>query len=421
MSYNIQSILVNYLFIVVAVFWVQFAYEKSALSGRQKKIFLFCSMALCLLFGITFPFHVAPGHIFDLRLLPLIFGTIYGGAYVGIGLFGVFSVYRLITGGAGSYPALLIMMTLVIILCWFARSERTWSPKRRTAVMTLLAALGSTYFLTVFHFVFRVNVGSAETWLALIGIHTGGMLLLVVQTERMRYHFQLQQKVTQSEKLELVSHLAAAVSHEVRNPLTASRGFMQLLLEDEVEPERRKRFLQIAIDELDRAEGIIRDYLTFAKPETEHTQTLYVPDEIHRVVEILTPLANMHTVHILTHTTLCCVKGSPHLFTQSLLNIAKNAIEAMTEGGTLTIRLEQEGDKVCISLADTGTGMTEKQIQRLGEPYFSTKGTRGTGLGMMVTYRIISAMGGQIQVNSTVGKGTTFRILLPASRQPVPL
>ena len=217
-----------------------------------------------------------------------------------------------------------------------------------------------------------------------------------------------------SEKLEIVSHLAASISHEVRNPLTVAKGFMQMFYEDLME-DSKKQHCDIAIQELDRAAEIINDYLMFAKPAIENKEMINIWHELQHAVTIVTPLANMNTVQI--HLPLRSdedgfVLGDRQKLQQCLINILKNGIEAMPNGGELQVLLHHHHSDLQIDIHDYGKGMTQEQINRLGEPYFTTK-EKGTGLGMMVSFSIVKGMNGRINVTSEPLKGTCFSIKLP--------
>ncbi len=217
-----------------------------------------------------------------------------------------------------------------------------------------------------------------------------------------------------SEKLEIVSHLAASISHEVRNPLTAAKGFMQMFYEDLTE-DSKKQLWDIAIQELDRAAEIINDYLMFAKPAIEHKEMINIWHELKHAVTIVTPLANMNTVQIhlpLRNDEAGFVLGDRQKLQQCLINVLKNGIEAMPNGGELQVLLHHDHSDLQIDIHDSGKGMTQEQIDRLGEPYFTTK-EKGTGLGMMVSFSIVKGMNGSINVTSEPQKGTCFSIKFP--------
>jgi len=211
----------------------------------------------------------------------------------------------------------------------------------------------------------------------------------------------------------VVSHLAASIAHEVRNPLTTARGFMQLLGEMKDADERQKEYISISLQELERADSIIRDYLTFAKPAPENMEELEIKEEIEKSLQLIEPLASMNGVQLKKEINACSLKGNRGMFQQVLINTLKNGIEAMPNGGELTITCFKKYSTIKITIKDEGIGMTEEQKNRLGEPYFSSKDAKGTGLGMMVVYRIVETMKGKVSVTSEQGKGTVITLLFP--------
>ena len=171
----------------------------------------------------------------------------------------------------------------------------------------------------------------------------------------------------------------------------------------------------LRLQELDRATEVINDYLTFAKPTLATNETIDISKEIQQAVNVIMPLANMNAIQIHVHllpTHQHFVKGEGKKFQQCMINILKNGIESMPNNRNLRISQTYYKDTMQINIRDEGTGMTQEQINRLGEPYFTTK-EKGTGLGLMVSYSIIKAMGGTILVTSEQGKGTCFSLRLP--------
>jgi two-component system sporulation sensor kinase B len=166
-------------------------------------------------------------------------------------------------------------------------------------------------------------------------------------------------------------------------------------------------------EELDRAQNIITDFLTYAKPQLDDVSAIKLQKEIQYVMGVLSPYATMYKVEtsIVTDTENWII-GDPQKFRQCLINIMKNCIEAMPNGGTLKIATYCSDDTLTITIQDTGIGMSEQEVKRLGSPYYSTK-DKGTGLGMMVAFSIIKAMNGKITVHSEKGEGTEFLIILP--------
>ncbi|WP_139992851.1 sensor histidine kinase [Paenibacillus paridis] len=224
-------------------------------------------------------------------------------------------------------------------------------------------------------------------------------------------------ELQRSEKMEIISQLAASVAHEVRNPLQVTRGFLQLLRETSIN-NKEKGFMVLAIDELDRASDIITDFLTFAKPQIEQTTILNVSEELRKIEGMLIPLANMQGGVLKVDTAAdLYVHGNSSKLTQALINIIKNSIEAIDTGGSISIRAYlDDSNHVIINIRDNGEGMDEYDLKRLGEPYYSKK-TKGTGLGLMVTFRIIEVMQGRVEFFSTKGIGTEAVIQIPSAKK----
>ncbi|MEC0332362.1 ATP-binding protein [Paenibacillus macerans] len=222
-------------------------------------------------------------------------------------------------------------------------------------------------------------------------------------------------ELQRSEKMEIISELAASVAHEVRNPLQVTRGFLQLLVEKQQNSE--KVYLNMALEELDRASAIITDFLTFAKPEAGKVTALNVLDEFIHIEGILIPLANLQGGKISVHIPKnLYVRGNSSKFKQAFINIIKNSIEALKGEGEILIWGYEEEDSIVIHIKDNGEGMDKEVLARLGEPYFSNK-TKGTGLGLMVTFRIIEVMNGEIHFASEKGAGTEVVIRFPSVHQ----
>jgi len=243
--------------------------------------------------------------------------------------------------------------------------------------------------------------------------------LYVLLFERLRSVLYIQQEVINSEKIKIVSDIAASVAHEIRNPLTSVRGFIQLLGEERLDEGKRGFYEKICLEELDRAQLIISDYLTLAKPGLETNEPIEIGAEIGYIRNILLSYANYQNVEIVcgVEDEPLWIAGDKYKFRQALINIGKNAIEAMKGEGVLDISVSEHNGRIAIQISDTGVGMTADQIARLGTPYYSTK-EKGTGLGTMVSFSIIKNMNGTIRVQSKVGKGTKYVLSFPRAEAP---
>lgn len=224
----------------------------------------------------------------------------------------------------------------------------------------------------------------------------------------------LQMEAIKYEKMQVVSHLAASMSHEVRNPLTTVKGFLQLINEDPSNFTVNSELSKVAVSEIDRATEVINQYLNFARPHPEVEVEVEIREEVNRSKEIIMPLAMKKGIDLkmnITHDH--SIKGDPNKLQQVLINIMKNGLEAMGTGGTLRIFSYLDGKNVFIVINDSGIGMSKEQLMRLGEPYFSMKGKNGTGLGMMTVFQLIEGMKGTIKVLSKPNKGTSVILSFP--------
>lgn len=228
--------------------------------------------------------------------------------------------------------------------------------------------------------------------------------------EKSKFHRELQR----AEKMNAIGQLAASVAHEIRNPMTVVKGFLQIFLAKEQMSEEERMYIRLMIDEMNRAETIINDYLSLAKPDLEHTESIRGDELAEKVMDLMNSYAMMSkniTIEIPVLERVA-IKGNKGELQQVLINILKNGIEAMKDGGKLSLSYYQEGDYGVFQVADTGIGMTQEEIERLGTAFYSLK-EKGTGMGLTVCYQIVERMKGRIEVESDKGNGTTFRICIP--------
>ncbi|SEU00625.1 sensor histidine kinase [Paenibacillus sp. NFR01] len=284
-----------------------------------------------------------------------------------------------------------------------------------TVFSAMLVSEVALYFYTggLYHLIWW-KWGMVVFTLSLIAVVGRKMALNFRQT--VKYSRELEQfnnELQRSEKMEIISELAASVAHEVRNPLQVTRGFLQLL--GQRSGKKEKEYLQLAMEELDRASGIITDFLTFAKPGMDTVDVFDVGGELRHVTGVLMPLANLQGGSVqLKLADGLHVKGSASKFKQAFINLIKNSIESLGEEGLITVTAWKSGEYILVSVVDNGEGMKASELARLGEPYYSNK-TKGTGLGLMVTFRIVEAMNGSIAFKSKKGEGTEVIVKLPAS------
>lgn len=217
-----------------------------------------------------------------------------------------------------------------------------------------------------------------------------------------------------SEKLAMVGELAAGLAHEIRNPLTTLKGFTQLIQSQG--GSVNKRYIQIMLSELDRIDLITNEFMAVAKPQAIQFQEHDFIVLAKQIVSFSTPQALLKNIEIIEHyadinATIFC-EGNQ--IKQVLINLFKNAIEAMPNGGKLDIHVEQVEDRLQIKIKDTGVGIPKAILPKLGEPFYTLK-EKGTGLGLMVSFRIIESHQGTISFESIENEGTTVTITLPLS------
>ncbi|COL07523.1 histidine kinase [Streptococcus pneumoniae] len=216
-----------------------------------------------------------------------------------------------------------------------------------------------------------------------------------------------------SEKLNIVSELAASVAHEVRNPLTVVRGFIQLL--ESTEDVKNKDYMRLVLAELDRAEQIISDYLNLARPQIEKKEHICLSAQLIEMTTLMSSFAAMQGVYLQVEISESLYTiGDKTKLKQAIMNVVKNGIEAIQGNkGYLKVTAIQKDETIIIRVKDSGVGMTNEQLARLGQPYYSLK-EKGTGLGLMVTFSILQAHNGTLEYKSESGKGTEAIIILPA-------
>nr|WP_329959326.1 CheR family methyltransferase [Paenibacillus athensensis] len=214
-----------------------------------------------------------------------------------------------------------------------------------------------------------------------------------------------------SEMLSAIGQLAAGIAHEIRNPLTALKGFTKLLTTG----IHNESYIRVMSEELNRIEEIVSELLVLAKPQALEFAAKSVAAICRDVIMLLDTQAIMNNIEIAfeapeTGVEVHCVENQ---LKQVFINILKNAIEAMPGGGHIIVRIEPDSHRqLTVSIIDHGVGIPENKLPRLGEPFYSTK-DKGTGLGLMVSCKIIENHQGSIAFASEQGKGTTVSITLP--------
>lgn len=407
----VRHLLFNLSLLLVLLLFVQIGIERQVSRPVTKKgmfVYFFIAVLLCLLFSKEISHQIRV----DLREIPLILG----GLYFGIGIpiaFLIIIIRAFLSIDHGFWITLGIYLFLALTVQMIHPSFFKRSLKMRINISVMLALITPILFMIVY-VLLGEPIQRMDVWAVMIIVPTVGTAIIAFTFESIKRNMMIRDQVYETQKLEAVSHMGAAFSHEIRNPITAVKGFLQLIGEDGQLQTKTREYVNISIKELDRAEKVIQDYLTFARPSLEHIEEMDIHRELDHVLKVLEPLCNMNAIHIETsYGPIGIIQGDKNKFHQCFINIIKNSIEAMPSGGRLSIKTSMDSTYLDILITDTGKGMTEREIARLGEPFFTTKKGSGTGLGLMVSYSIIRAMNGIIKTNSQQGKGTTFIISFP--------
>ncbi|WP_349410174.1 PAS domain S-box protein [Pseudalkalibacillus sp. SCS-8] len=223
----------------------------------------------------------------------------------------------------------------------------------------------------------------------------------------------LDELMIRSDKLSVLGELAAGIAHEIRNPLTSLKGFIQLI--QSITDNRYDDYCTIMLDELERVNGIVGEFLMLAKPQHSALSKANPTQLLQEVVSFLNSEAIMHNVNIHEDysTDTASILAESSQLKQVFINLLKNAIESMEQGGNIYISIvEDSNNMVKITIQDEGCGIEEQRLKTLGQPFYTTK-ERGTGLGLMICYKIIEHHNGKLTFMSKLNVGTIVEILLP--------
>jgi two-component system sensor histidine kinase PilS (NtrC family) len=227
----------------------------------------------------------------------------------------------------------------------------------------------------------------------------------------------LEETSRRQDRMAAVGRMAASIAHEIRNPLAAMRGSIQMLRSEMDGDSEQAQLMEIILRESDRLNKIVADYLNYARPRPAELKNVDVSALVADTFKLLRNSDEILAGHKLEEQLPerpAIVSGDPEQLKQVCWNIARNALKAMPEGGRFRVAVETvEGNRLRLSFSDTGCGMTPEQVEHLFEPFTSTTG--GTGLGLSIVYQIIRDHSGTINVRSREGEGTMITIELPAS------
>lgn len=402
------------------LFWVN-SNKPVHVKERRSKIWIGLCSAISILFCISLPIEILPGYYFDLRTIPLFLSFMYADRNVGLLITLLMLAYRYSYFGSSGSAAVFAVYVVMALWLWIAVPRIGMQSSRRKSRFALIFSFIMTILTTSAILIdsrpsrLSIDPPAVLFFLVFIALHTLATWLIIVLIEQGNDRIRRREQQLKAEKLHILSELAATVAHEIRNPMTTARGFIQLLREQIASGDRKKKmYCDMVIQELDRALAIVSDYMALAKPQAEKREPLNLEEQTNRVIEMLSPFTLIRNVEIekMFPPETLWVYGNGDKLQQCLINLMRNGIEAMPDGGGLRVTISRLEDRAVIDIIDQGIGMTDSEIKRLGEPFYSTK-EKGTGLGMLLCFRIIDSLAGRLDIRSQKGRGTHCRITLP--------
>ncbi|HHN64549.1 MAG TPA: sensor histidine kinase [Nitrospirae bacterium] len=310
---------------------------------------------------------------------------------------------------------------------WLNRVMRKWLSPEKQKDLTLRKLFEGQRFLDNIHsavvdnrFVQEVSfldLGNKKGYFQMVAtpIHSPDgkaqiMILLQDVTELKR----AQEQLMQSEKLSALARLSAGVAHEIGNPLTSISSYVQILKDMDFD-DFTKEALETISRHINRIATIVRQMSRFSKTQAEEIKNVKIPELVNSTLELVKYDKRTKNIEIELHfpEDLPEVYVDGNQMIQVFMNLILNAADAMPDGGRLTISARPSDSKVEIAFTDTGHGIDKEHLDRIFDPFFTTK-EKGSGLGLAVSYSIVKSFGGDIVVESAPGKGSTFKVILPA-------
>jgi two-component system, NtrC family, sensor histidine kinase HydH len=229
----------------------------------------------------------------------------------------------------------------------------------------------------------------------------------------------IEEQLRRADRLSALGELAAGMAHEIRNPLASIRGTAEILQDGVAADDPRREFGRILIRETDRLNRVVQDFLDFARPAPADHARLDLNQLVQEILNLVTFQAEKSGVRVeFLPGSVPVIAGDGEKLKQAFLNLALNAVQAMPQGGRLGVVTEATTGRVVLSFQDTGAGIPAAELDRIFDPFFTTR-RNGTGLGLAITCRIVRSHGGTIEVDSQIGRGSAFRVYLPAEDEVV--
>ena len=410
---NFPHVLDQVLMVLFPILVYQLFFNESDFQRRKPYSKLSLLLLIMLFLTMSFPIVLEKGYNYDFRVIPVIISFVYAGVIPGLMTATLLIIYRFYLGGDGVYLNLFNITLVTSLLILFTLKYETFMVRNKTLLVSIIYF--SSLVLKIFY-LFKCHQTEQIPFMTLFYLISWISLLMVVFIiDYVDQHLKIQKELQRAEKLNVISQLAASVAHEVRNPMTTVKGFLQLMGSDSHVHSSHKDYIEISLRELNHAQSIINDYLSLAKPNTEGFSSINVSNEVTNAISLITSYSNINNIRIESSIQdSLYMNGNKDELKQILVNIIKNGIEAIGHKGLLTVNayLNNLGE-IIIEIIDTGTGMTKEQINKVGTPFYSTK-DKGTGVGLTISYQLVHSMKGKVELESEPGKGTKFTITFQA-------
>lgn len=372
---------------------------------------------LSIIICMTFPVSVNEGYLLDFRFIPLIITFIYGGFRVGLTLSVILIGYRYAIGGTGFYLGGLLITVFLLTAFWFILPRaKKWGSKWRNLYPFIIL----TFSLIIFalgtqvlnDYIFSASEIKLWVWFSALSYLT---FWVVIHLHNSFHELEvMNEKVIQFEKNHTINHLLVYISQQMLSPLKSAKCYVELLEKESLTKQQLLQVIQ-AKNELSQAESFLEHYLTVMDEKFTEQKEMSFVKELQGVVLLMKSYAQVHHVQLLYTSTAeedVTIKGDPGMLRFALLNIIKNGVEACSPNGCVNISLHEMLKDVYIVIEDNGNGIPKQVLSQIGKPLSSGK-LNGTGLGLASTYKITESMGGRVEVESYLNKGTVFSLYFP--------
>ena len=409
-------VLIQFFIVVFPIIVYQlYFYDRSLLRSKWKAEYILLVLLfipLCILGNLPlFNF----GHVL-LSLYPLLilYAFLYGNRKMGLTLVAFMTIVSLYIDFSSIFYIIFSFLASYILPFFLSGKWNGFPQKCKYIVGAIIpAVVVLAYWLGGWNLE-NTPVDWHEKWILtlLVVSFILSFLIIIYVTEYIQKTIKMKYAIQEAEKFSLISEMSAGVAHEVRNPLTVVKGFIQLI--DKDSNEKNREYIKLVLSELNRAEGIITDFLQFAGREHTDFHEIEMEGLLKNVHCIMSTFTNMKGIHFSLETVEgLYIEGNASKLKQVYYNMIKNAAEAIHHNnGELQMNCYESNKFVYVEIIDNGIGMDEVELKRIGEPFYTNK-TSGSGLGVMVSKTIVADHGGSIIYDSKKGEGSKVSIKLP--------